>query len=385
MQIFHARSPQGQAGHRGAGQRVLPLVMPLLVAIMSFILYWHTCFRSITWWDNAEYSLAAGTLGICAPPGSLLLTLIGWVVTRLPLANSAAFELNLLAGALAATTAALVCLVALRIIDRYAPPGWSAARPQVSVVAATAVALGSLIFAFAETLWLHAVQFTPYILTALFTAMILYAMFRWWERADRAGSLRWLFVLALLFGLDFSVHRTNAVLLPGLFFWVLLRRPYTLASAKTWLSGLAGLAIGLSVQFVLIPLASRAPFMNMGNPDSWSRFWDYVSIRMAGGGFLVSFFPRKAAFFSEQVGDWLNAFSVNFLHYDSSLSLLGWFPALLGVLGLVLLWRKDARLGVAFTIFFLLTAATTIMYFNIPSGFFRSLHRHYLPTLLVFA
>ena len=199
MQVFQRQSRQGGTGHWSAGQTVLPLLMASIVAVVSFILYWQTCFRSITWWNNAEYSLAAGTLGICAPPGSLLLTLIGWVVTSLPLADSEAFLLNLLAGALAAMTAALICLIALRMITRDTLPEWSAGRTQALAAAAGGAALGSLIFAFAETFWLHAVKLTPYILTTLFTAMIFWVMFRWWEKADRPGSLRWLFLVVLTY------------------------------------------------------------------------------------------------------------------------------------------------------------------------------------------
>ena len=40
--------------------------------------------RGITWWDGGSYPLAAVTLGIPAPPGSLLLTLLGWLVSRIP-------------------------------------------------------------------------------------------------------------------------------------------------------------------------------------------------------------------------------------------------------------------------------------------------------------
>ena len=73
--------------------------------------------------------------------------------------------------------------------------------------------------------------------------------------ADEADSWRHLAILGLLFGLDFSVHRTNALLIPGVLVWVLIRNPAAITRARTWMASLTGLAAGLSVQLLLIPIA----------------------------------------------------------------------------------------------------------------------------------
>src|SRR6476660_766882 len=80
---------------------------------LSAIVFWRTAYPTITWWDSSSYSLAAATLGVNSPPGSLLLTLVGWPVTRLSFGLSPAHALNLFAGLLAAVTSALVYVVAL--------------------------------------------------------------------------------------------------------------------------------------------------------------------------------------------------------------------------------------------------------------------------------
>src|SRR5437867_4682386 len=79
-------------------------------------------------------------------------------------------------------------------------------------------------FAFAPTPWNYAVQFTPYVLSACFTGLILLAALGWWRRAEHSDSAGRLFLLFLLLGLDFSVHRTNSLLLPAALVWVALRR-----------------------------------------------------------------------------------------------------------------------------------------------------------------
>ncbi len=357
----------------------------IAVAVASFAVYLQTAFRTITWWDNSEYSLAAITFGIAHPPGSLITTILGWIVTKLPLGIPNVFKLNLLAGAVAAVTAGLLCLIVWGLFQRT--NSTKNIRPgKLSTVAVlTGVAIGGLTFSFSETVWLYAIKFTPYIFTALLTAVILWALLRWWEHAEEEGALRWLFLATLLFGLDFSVHRTNLLMLPGLFLWILLRRPRTLTSLRTWISGVFGLVIGLSFHLLLIPLAAKGPFPNVGDPSSWSRFWDYITLKQYGGGWLVNLLPRKAPFFKAQVMDYLNIFAANFLSFDGKIGLLGLLPAVAGLLGLLILWRRNWRLALGLTVFFLFASLGAVFYFNIPADFFRSFDRHYLPSFVIFS
>ena len=81
----------------------------------SVAVYWRTAYPTITWWDSSSYSLAAATLGVTSSPGSLLLTLLGWLVTRVSIMSSPARQLNLFAGVLGAFTVALVFVTALRV------------------------------------------------------------------------------------------------------------------------------------------------------------------------------------------------------------------------------------------------------------------------------
>ena len=343
----------------------------LLVGAIAAAVFWRTAYPTITWWDSSQYSLAAGTLGIAGPPGSLLLTLLGWPVARLPFGASAAHLLNLFAGVLAALATGLVYVVAPRMLaltrtggaDRGAAPALGAA-------------LGALTFAFSDTLWDYATQFTPYVLTAVFTGLILWTMLSWWEEADRPDAWRRLALLGLLFGLDFSVHRTNALLLPGALAWILVRHPRTVRTWPAWLAGAGGLVAGLAVQLLIIPIAAftRSP-LGFNDPSSWSRFWGYVSLERLGGGFLFQLLPRKAAFWSVQVADLVHVLGANFRV----------LPALAALGGLALLWRNHRRLAVAFALTLLLQIATTVLYFNIPAQFFRSFDRHYLPVCVTIA
>ena len=349
-------------------------IVPALVAALAAGVFWRTAYPTITWWDSSSYSLAAATLGVNSPPGSLLLTLIGWPVARLSFGVSPAHALNLFAGLLAAVTSALVYVVALASlrIAGFAGRG--------NTATALGAAAGALTFAFTGTLWTYATQFTPYVLTAVFTGLILWTMLRWWSDADRPDAWAWLALLGLLFGLDFSVHRTNALLIPGAVVWILLRRPTTLRSPKAILAGAGALAAGLVVQLLLIPLAAFTnSTLNFSDPSSLSRFWDYVTIKQLGGSFLLELFPRKSAIWSAQTMDVLRVLGRDFLSLAGRAGALGLLPAVAAAWGIVALWRGNRRFAAALISVLVLQVAFTVLYFNIPANYFRTFDRHYLP------
>jgi hypothetical protein len=157
------------------------------------------------------------------------------------------------------------------------------------------------------------------------------------------------------------------------------------ASIRSWSAGVAGFFVGLSFQLLLMPLASRGPALNMGNPSNWSRWWHYMSLQDFGGGFLFNFFPRRSGFFESQVSDVIAALGSSFASVEGALLYIGVVPLLLGAYGVISMWQKDARLAVSLVVLFIATVLTTVLYFNIPESYFRPLHRHYLPCLVIFA
>jgi hypothetical protein len=356
---------------------------PVLVGAISFALYFLTAFRTITWWDSGEYSLAAITLGVPHPPGSVVATIIGWIAVQIPFGISPIFVINLLAGFLAALAAGLTCYLALLLL-RNTVFKQNRGLPGSPWLVSLFVAVGSLALPFGETLWLYAIKFTPYVITALFTALILWGMWRWWENAESDNALPWLFLVTFLFGLDFSVHRTNLLLLPGFIIWILLRRPQIYSSGKAWWYGISGMVVGLSFQLLLIPMAARKPFLNMNDPGTLTALWDYITLKMYGGGWLLNLFPRKAPFLQYQVTDFLKVFADNFLSTKGALGILGVIPTLLGVVGIAALWRRCRRAAIGMLALFLCASAGAIFYFNISQNFFRSMDRHYLPALVIF-
>jgi transmembrane protein TMEM260 (protein O-mannosyltransferase) len=344
--------------------------VPFATGALAFAAYAATAARTITWWDGSSYPLAAVTLGIPGAPGSLILTLLGWVVSRIPLIDPVAFRLNLFAALLAASLAGLVAWLGMRLATPEGrEPGWSEWF---------AGALAGLTFAFALTPWTYAVQFTPYGLSALWTALILIAALAWWRRPEASRGRARLFLLFLLFGLDLSVHRTNSLLLPATLLWIALRRPASDSRLRDGLAGAAGLVLGLAFHLLLIPLAARQPSYMVEGPTDLAAWWSYVTIQQKGGGFLVKLFPRTADFVSVQLADYLAFLRRN-------LSTTWYLPLGLAALGWLVTVRHHPRRALGMLAFLLCAGLGAVLYFNLPRNYIRPIDRHYLPSLVVLA
>ena len=361
-------------------EQKLTILLSILITVAGLVIYWTSAYPSVTWWESSEYSTAAVTLGITGPPGSLMLTILGWLVTKLS-SGDPAFYHNLLSG-LIGTLAVLILFHTYRRINKISGSeelisfNWSALVIYLLV---------ALVILTGLTLWQYSVMFAPYILTGLFTTFVVFVFLEWWMKAEDSDSWKIILLLTLLLGLDFSVHRTNAVLIPGLVIAMLLRYPRFLADYRSWLAALAGFLAGLSFQLLYIPVARLDPSLNFGEPSTLKAFWSYFSLEQYGGNFLLDIFKRKAPLFAYQVPYYLKAFSDNFLNPEKANYFTGLIPGILGFAGIISLFRKNRKLAVSLITLFVVTAAFSVIYFNLPQNYFRQIYRHYIPSFIIFS
>lgn len=353
------------------------LLTPLFAV---FLLYYLTAFRAIPWWDTPVYILAADTLGIGPPPGSLLLTLLGWLVTRV--FGPPDFILSLTAAVLGIITIGSLVFSVKFVINKEDSGSSQDIREKILVT--VFLALGILLVGSTSTIWQYSTKFTPYILTACFTTLILWALLHWKARLGHPLHFRWLFVVGLLVGLDFSVHRTNLLLVPGIIAWILIFRPEFLFRWRVWGMLIWGGVTGLLFHLLLIPMAGADPALNFTNPGTLSKFWDYVSLEQYGGSFLVDLFPRAAPFWSYQIMDYLQTFAVNFFPIHGPMGPAGFIPGVLGFFGVGVLIKRDWRTGIGSLGLFLCMSLIAVIYFNLPENFFRPISRHYLSSFVLF-
>jgi len=144
--------------------------------IISYLIFVVSAYVTITWWENCESIIAASTLGIIHPPGALIPTILGWIVTKLPFGSDKVGHLNMLAGIIAAGACVLMAITAYYLFLWFGYKEGSKETGSSQWAPEKGAAIGGLILATGHTVWSYAAQFTPYIMTAFFTTLILWAM-----------------------------------------------------------------------------------------------------------------------------------------------------------------------------------------------------------------
>ena len=76
--------------------------------------------------------------------------------------------------------------------------------------------VGALAYTFTDSFWYSAVEGEVYAMSALFTAIVFWAILKWEHIADEPGADRWIVFIFFLMGLSIGVHLLNLLTIPAL-------------------------------------------------------------------------------------------------------------------------------------------------------------------------
>ncbi|MFN4294408.1 MAG: protein O-mannosyl-transferase family [Thermoflexales bacterium] len=142
--------------------------------------------------DSGELQIAAVTLGIPHPPGYPLFTMLGWLLAQAPVGSPYA-RVSFLSVIASAITLVMVSLT----VQRALSPAGCAPASRLAAGLLAALALGG-----STTFWAQATTTNIRSLTALFTALMLYAS----ARSHATGRASSLALFAAAFGLGVGHH-----------------------------------------------------------------------------------------------------------------------------------------------------------------------------------
>ena len=355
----------------------------LFVVLTALVIYIVTLWPQPGWWDSSEYITCAYTLGVTGPPGSMLTVLLGRLFSFLAFIDTPAVRLNFMTAIISAATALTVYGTVRRLIMSFGQSENKSAAVLSGVIAA-------LTLAFTHSVWSRSVYTNPYALTLLTGAVMVYLAVRWWENPDRAGAGNYLLLIVFLFGLDFSVHRSNTLLAPVFLALVLIRRPKAALDFRLWLGGAAMLLLGFSMQLAVMFRAALEPQINLANAGSWVGLWHYLNLKQQGLSFFGSdIFQRHAPLWDYQIKDmyfrYLGWNFVGFDRTDSGVRFAGlWgLPMLAALAGFVYHWCRRWRSALFFTVLFLFASLVAVIFLNAPENFFRVMDRHFLVSFML--
>ena len=234
-------------------------IVGLAVLLVSAFTYLSTIEPTASFWDCGEFIASSYKLEVGHPPGNPVFQLIARFFTIPVDAAHAAVAVNAMNGILSALTVFLLYFTIVFFAKRLVlgspvKQGEEASRPGVAQAIAifASGAVGALAYCFSDTFWFSAVEGEVYAMSSLFTALVFWAMCRWYETADRPHANRWIVLIAFLMGLSIGVHLLNLLTIPAFVFMYYYRMNEGKELPFKKLLGI--FAIGVVIEFLLVYL-----------------------------------------------------------------------------------------------------------------------------------
>ncbi len=194
-------------------ERLLHRVSATVLFCFSFIVYFYTIAPTTSFWDCGEFITCAYILGVPHPPGAPFYTLLGRIFTLIPWAADIGLRVNIISVIATALTVMFTYLIIARLIVLW--------RGKVKTIEDRLILyggsiIGALAFAFSDSLWFNAVEAEVYAISMFFTAIVVWLILVWHEKADDPASDKYIFMIAYCIGLAIGVHLLIILALPAL-------------------------------------------------------------------------------------------------------------------------------------------------------------------------
>ena len=233
--------------------------------LVSSATYLSTIEPTASFWDCGEFIASSYKLEVGHPPGNPVFQLIARFFTMPFGAERAAVAVNAMNGILSALTIFLLYFTIVFFAKRLVgspnksgmteeKSGMTEEKSGMTVGQAIAIlgsgAVGALAYCFSDTFWFSAVEGEVYAMSSLFTALVFWAMCRWYDTADQPHANRWIVLIAFLMGLSIGVHLLNLLTIPAFVFMYYYRMN---EDKKLPFKKLFGIfMIGVVIEFLLV-------------------------------------------------------------------------------------------------------------------------------------
>ena len=181
------------------------------IFLLTFIVYFDTMAPTVSYWDCGEFIAVSHTLGVPHPPGSPFFLLLGRIFSMLPFNEDIAFRVNIISPLVSALAVMLLYLSIVKVVTHW--------RGKVNSLSDCLIVLGggaagALAFAFTNSHWFNAVEAEVYAFSTFFTAIVVWLILLWNEKADEKGHERYLLIIAYMIGLATGLHLLNLLAIP---------------------------------------------------------------------------------------------------------------------------------------------------------------------------
>ena len=196
-----------------------------LMLVISAVVYLLTIEPTASFWDCGEFIASSYKLEVGHPPGNPVFQLFARVFSMFADPEHAAVAVNAMNAICSALTIFFLYLTIVffaRRIIRPSEDGTYSVAKAIAIFGSGAV--GALAYTFSDTFWFSAVEGEVYAMSSLVTALVFWAMTKWYDQADRPYANRWIVLISFLMGLSIGIHLLNLLAIPALVFMFYYRK-----------------------------------------------------------------------------------------------------------------------------------------------------------------
>ncbi len=221
-----------------------------LTFVVAAVTYLLTIEPTASFWDCPEFIAQAMKSEVGHPPGNPIFILAGRFAANFAGGDVMAVAkcVNAMSALLSAGTILLLFWTITHLVKRLVVRDGetdSMTLAQYLVVMGSGLC-GALVYTWSDTFWFSAVEAEVYAFSSFCTALVVWLILKWEDRADQPGSDRYLILIAYVFGFSLGVHLLNLLCIPA----IALVMYYRKAAHAT----LKGSLITLLISFVVIVL-----------------------------------------------------------------------------------------------------------------------------------
>lgn len=214
----------------------------------AFLTYVLTMERTASFWDCGEFIAAAFKLQVPHPPGAPFFLLIGRLFSLLALGDvtRVAYWVNMVSVLSSAFTILFLFWTITLLVRKFIGKTAEQLSQSEAVLVIFSGLTGALAYAWSDSFWFSAAEAEVYGMSSFFTAIVIWAVFKWEETQDASTANRWLILIAYLIGISIGVHLLNLVTIPALalvYYFKTYRKPTIIGRILAFGGGLVVLAI----------------------------------------------------------------------------------------------------------------------------------------------
>ncbi len=195
------------------------------VFVISALTYLLTLEPTASFWDCGEFIASSYKLEVGHPPGNPVFQLIARFFTMFTDGQGAAVAVNAVSALCSALTIFFLYLTTVFLTRRLIKPEEDGTyKPAKALAVIGSGVVAALAYTFTDTFWFSAVEGEVYAMSSLFTALVFWAMTKWYDQADEPYANRWLVLISFLMGLSIGVHLLNLLAIPAIVFMYYYRK-----------------------------------------------------------------------------------------------------------------------------------------------------------------